>query len=48
MQLSKEILASGCTTPAASLFPYYEQKKIVKTFVIVTDEEENTKHQSYR
>lgn len=33
--------ADGGTAPAASLCPYYNKKEIVKTFVIVTDEEEN-------
>ncbi|ARF11787.1 hypothetical protein Klosneuvirus_2_223 [Klosneuvirus KNV1] len=31
----------GSTAPAASLYPYYERKEIVKTFILVTDEEEN-------
>ena len=34
--------ASGCTAPAASLVPYYDRKEVIKTFIIVTDEEENT------
>eukprot|EP00730_Choanoeca_flexa_P018412 TRINITY_DN8948_c0_g1_i1.p2 TRINITY_DN8948_c0_g1~~TRINITY_DN8948_c0_g1_i1.p2 ORF type:complete len:568 (+),score=194.06 TRINITY_DN8948_c0_g1_i1:2439-4142(+) len=34
--------ASGCTSPAASLWPFYQAKKVVNHFVIVTDEEENT------
>lgn len=29
------------TAPVASLYPYYEKKEIIKTFIIVTDEEEN-------
>lgn len=33
--------AFNSTCPVASLFPYYQQKKIVKTFFIITDEEEN-------
>lgn len=33
--------AEGGTAPAASLVPYYDKKEIVKTFIIVTDEEEN-------
>lgn len=31
----------GGTTPAASLYPFYTSKEVVKTFIIVTDEEEN-------
>jgi hypothetical protein len=34
--------ASGSTAPAASLVPYFDRKEVVKTFIIVTDEEENT------
>lgn len=33
--------ASGSTAPAASLVPYYDNKEVIKTFIIVTDEEEN-------
>ncbi|CAF0981750.1 unnamed protein product [Rotaria sp. Silwood1] len=34
--------ASGCTANAAGLVPYYDSKEVIKTFVMVTDEEENT------
>lgn len=34
--------ATGSTAPAASLVPYFNRKEIIKTFIIVTDEEENT------
>jgi len=40
--------AGGGTTPAASLWPFYEKKEIVKTFIIVTDEEENGNCHSMR
>ena len=33
--------ASGGTANAAGLVPYYESKEVIKTFVMVTDEEEN-------
>ncbi len=33
--------ANNSTAPAASLVPYYDKKEIIKTFIIVTDEEEN-------
>jgi hypothetical protein len=33
--------AEGSTAPAASLVPYFDKKEIIKTFIIVTDEEEN-------
>jgi hypothetical protein len=34
--------ASGSTANAAGLVPYYDGKEVIKTFVMVTDEEENT------
>ena len=40
--MAVKITASGATAPAASLWPFYEKKEVVKTFVIATDEEENT------
>ena len=39
---SNKCIASGCTSPASSLLPYYEEKKHVDTFIIVTDEVENS------
>ena len=48
MQLSREIKADNSTNPAASLYPYYEEKKVVRTFVIVTDEEENGTFKGYK
>ena len=39
---AKTVGASSSTSPAASLYWYYQNKKAIKTFVIVTDEEENT------
>lgn len=42
LEVMKKFKAYNATSPAASLFPYYERKEIVKTFIIVTDEEENT------
>lgn len=41
IKLSQVCKASGCTAPAASLYPYLERKEVVKTFIIVTDEIEN-------
>ncbi|XP_062598671.1 uncharacterized protein LOC134260104 [Saccostrea cucullata] len=38
--LAMEIKAEGGTCPAAALLPFYQRKEVVKTFVIVTDEEE--------
>lgn len=45
--VEKKVRASGSTAPAACLYPYFEQKKQVKTFIIVTDEEENTTVHNY-
>ena len=39
--MSKEIEAGGGTIPAASLYTYYKDKKVFRTFGVVTDEEEN-------
>ena len=39
--MCKLVTIGGGTTPAASLFPYYKDKRVFKTFVVVTDEEEN-------
>ena len=41
MELAATMKATGGTAPAASLYPYYQDKKVVKTFIVVTDEEEN-------
>ena len=35
------------TAPAASLWPYYERKEVIKTFIVVTDEEENCDSHGY-
>jgi hypothetical protein len=35
-----EVKANGGTCPAAALLPFYQRKEVVKTFVVVTDEEE--------
>lgn len=43
LKLAVETHAGGGTTPAASLWPFYHKKEIVKTFIVVTDEEENGK-----
>jgi hypothetical protein len=42
LQVAYTTQASGSTAPAASLVPYFNSKEIVRTFIIVTDEEENT------
>ncbi|XP_022082129.1 uncharacterized protein LOC110974636 [Acanthaster planci] len=41
LHLASTLNTEGSTVPAASLLPYYEEKKVIKTFIMVTDEEEN-------
>lgn len=41
IEVAFETVADYATAPAASLVPYYDNKEIIKTFIIVTDEEEN-------
>ncbi|XP_038078053.1 uncharacterized protein LOC119745626 [Patiria miniata] len=41
LDLASTLNTEGSTAPAASLQPYYEQKKVMKTIIMVTDEEEN-------
>lgn len=38
----REMRANDATSPAASLYPYLKSRKVIKTFIVVTDEEENT------
>ena len=42
LEIAYTTKASGSTSPAASLVPYYNRREVIKTFIIVTDEEENT------
>ena len=42
VELAGSIRASGTTSPAASLRYYYDRHEVIKTFIIVTDEIENT------
>lgn len=48
LELALNTPASGCTANAASLYPYYERKEVLKTLIMVTDEEENTNFQNFR
>ena len=41
LTLATTIDIGGGTAPAASLLPFYLRKEVVKTFILVTDEEEN-------
>jgi len=42
LDLIKKMHADSSTSPASSLYYYYEKKIPIKTFIIVTDEGENT------
>ena len=48
LQLAVDTKAGGGTSPVKSLLPFYESKEVVKTFIMVTDEEENGTHQNMR
>ncbi|OWF42654.1 Serine/arginine repetitive matrix protein 2 [Mizuhopecten yessoensis] len=41
LKLAMKTEASGSTNPSSALMPFYKQKRVVKTFIIVTDEGEN-------
>eukprot|EP00567_Pseudictyota_dubia_P012277 CAMPEP_0197439492 /NCGR_PEP_ID=MMETSP1175-20131217/6219_1 /TAXON_ID=1003142 /ORGANISM="Triceratium dubium, Strain CCMP147" /LENGTH=688 /DNA_ID=CAMNT_0042969417 /DNA_START=67 /DNA_END=2133 /DNA_ORIENTATION=- len=43
LEVCDTIRASGCTSLAAALWPYFEKKKSMDVFVLVTDEHENEK-----
>lgn len=48
LNVCSKIRASGCTSLAAALWPYYSKKIVMDTFVLVTDEEENTSCNGFR
>ncbi|KAL8588504.1 hypothetical protein ACOMHN_022291 [Nucella lapillus] len=48
LEMAINTRAEGGTAPAASLWPYYERKEVVKTFIMVTDEEENSDCHGFR
>ena len=48
LEMAVKVNAVGGTAPASSLYPFYEKKDVVKTFVLVTDEEENATCMNYR
>jgi len=47
IELTNKMKANGLTAPAAGLWPYYEKKKVVKFFIVVTDEVENEKYKGW-
>lgn len=42
LKLAVDIKATSATNPGVCLDPYYKAKEIIKTIIMVTDEEENT------
>lgn len=46
VKFGKEMKTRGCTCCASSIGHYYDRKQLVNTFIIVTDEEENTKYKN--
>ncbi|CAG8626801.1 9746_t:CDS:2, partial [Ambispora gerdemannii] len=48
LTVTEAIRASNATAPAASLYPYYADRKPIDIFIVVTDEEENTNCNGYR
>ena len=48
LAVTDETRANGCTAPAAALWPSLERRALVRTFVVVTDEEENSECQKMR
>jgi len=47
LEVASTVKADGLTAPAAALYPYYVAKKVVKFFIVVTDEIENEKYKDY-
>jgi len=42
LEVVEKVRARGSTSPAAALWPSYHKKELVRHFIVVTDEEENT------
>jgi len=47
LDVASGVKADGLTAPAAALYPYYMAKKVVKFFIVVTDEIENEKYKNW-
>ncbi len=45
LEMMKKFKAYNSTAPAASLYPYYKNKEVIKTFILVTDEVENKSYE---
>lgn len=48
LHVADQIRADGSTAPAAALWPSLERREVVQSFLVVTDEEENTACQALR
>jgi len=46
LDVASGVKADGLTAPASALWPYYTAKKVVKFFILVTDEIENEKYKN--
>eukprot|EP01115_Flamella_aegyptia_P006852 TRINITY_DN28445_c0_g1_i1.p1 TRINITY_DN28445_c0_g1~~TRINITY_DN28445_c0_g1_i1.p1 ORF type:complete len:538 (+),score=208.64 TRINITY_DN28445_c0_g1_i1:209-1822(+) len=47
LEVATGVKADGLTAGAAGLWPYYQAKKVVKFFIVVTDEIENEKYKGH-
>ena len=47
LDVASGVKADGLTAAAAGLWPYYTQKKVVKFFIVVTDEIDNEKYKGH-
>lgn len=46
LTMMEKFKAHNATAPVFSLLPYYIRKEVIKTFILVTDEEENGKYEN--
>jgi len=44
LEVTEEVRANSSTSPAAALYEFYRECREIDIFVVVTDEEENTRH----
>ncbi|CAD5117276.1 unnamed protein product [Dimorphilus gyrociliatus] len=47
LDLAISVEADFSTSPAAALYPFYQRNEIVKTIILITDEDENTKFKGF-
>jgi len=48
LRVTEQVRSGNATAPAASLWPYYKEKKKLDLIIIVTDEVENRPVHGYR